>query len=107
MTIDELIEVLEKAKEREGGDTPVCVRATKCLSSATAVPIQGAALGFDWEKGRVMISTEQPLERYYTDKDRAEQKKKSDSLKSQILNNRKEKQREAILEREQERKNDY
>lgn len=81
MTLNELIDKLQKLSDRGHGDDLVGVRMTNCLSSNTCNPVTGVGPGIDWERKKIMISVEHPAERYYTPKQREEQAKQAQEAK--------------------------
>ena len=84
MKLLEFIEQLQKYADIGHGDDEVCVRMTGCLSSCTANPVISVSPGFDWEKGKIMISTKDPAERYFTQKQKEEQQRKNQELKNKL-----------------------
>lgn len=84
MNLNEFIDLLQKYQKIGHGDSEVCVRMTGCLSSHTGNPVSGLGPGIDWERGKIMISTQDACERYYTQKQREEQKRKSEEIKNRV-----------------------
>ena len=54
MTINEFIEILETLRDRLDGDEQLCVRCGGAIGSS-AFPIDGVAIGFDWDKGKLVL----------------------------------------------------
>lgn len=77
MTLNELIERLTDIRDGPGrgpredrGDMRVGVAVTGCLSSHAQVEVRGVGPGIDWSRNWILLSPEEPLERYRTPKER-------------------------------------
>ncbi len=60
MTINEFIEEIDKLRDRLNGDEQLCVSASGGIG-AHGKPIKSVSLGFDWDKGKILLHPTFPL----------------------------------------------
>lgn len=61
MKLTELKLIVDRACERHPDDDVVVVTAMPAIGGRRTVQVKGFGIGFDWERGKAIFSTEEPL----------------------------------------------